>query len=125
MAGTGDMLAQEVLDLMTGLVLLWSGAVVDIPEGFQLCDGTNGSPDLRNRFIIGAGDTYNPNDSGGNLIHTHTFGGDGHFHSAEAGTDIQTGTGADTVLTGKDIQGITDNPSTPPPYYSLAYITRI
>lgn len=43
---------------MKGIVCLWSGAIVDIPAGWQLCDGTNGTPDLRDKFIIGAGDTY-------------------------------------------------------------------
>lgn len=39
----------------TGGIIEWSGAVGDIPAGWVLCDGTNGTPDLRNRFIIGAG----------------------------------------------------------------------
>lgn len=39
-------------------VLLWSGAVAAMPSGFQLCDGTNGSPDMRDHFNIAAGVTY-------------------------------------------------------------------
>jgi microcystin-dependent protein len=35
--------------------LIWSGSVATIPAGFQLCDGTNGTPDLRSRFVYGAG----------------------------------------------------------------------
>lgn len=38
---------------------LYSGAIGSIPEGWQLCDGTNGSPDLRSRFIVG----YDPADT--------------------------------------------------------------
>jgi len=43
---------------MIGIICLWSGSVADIPAGWQLCNGTNSTPDLRNRFVIGAGDTY-------------------------------------------------------------------
>lgn len=38
----------------SGGIILWSGAVASIPAGWYLCDGANGTPDLRNRFIIGA-----------------------------------------------------------------------
>jgi len=48
---------------MKGLICLWSGAIVDIPAGWSLCDGGNGRPDLRNRFVIGAGDTYAPDET--------------------------------------------------------------
>lgn len=48
---------------MQGFILLWHGAVVDIPPGWALCDGNNGTPDLRDRFVIGAGSTYNPYDT--------------------------------------------------------------
>ena len=38
-----------------GAIIMWSGTVATIPDGFSLCDGSNGTPDLRNRFVIGAG----------------------------------------------------------------------
>lgn len=38
----------------TGAIMMWSGAITDIPNGWALCDGTNGRPDLRGRFIVGA-----------------------------------------------------------------------
>ena len=34
---------------------MWSGNILNIPEGFLICDGTNGTPDLRDRFLIGTG----------------------------------------------------------------------
>ena len=37
-----------------GVIVAWSGAIVDIPQGWGLCDGTNGTPDLRDKFIVGA-----------------------------------------------------------------------
>ena len=62
-----------------GLIIMWSGAVV--PDGWFLCDGTNGTPDLRDRFVAGVGSLYNVGDTGGqNDItsvpeHSHTFTG--------------------------------------------------
>ncbi len=48
-----------------GSILPWHGNLAEIPEGFALCDGSNGTPDLRDRFIVGAGNEYNLNDTGG------------------------------------------------------------
>lgn len=48
-----------------GSILPWRGNLADMPEGFALCDGSNGTPDLRDRFIVGAGTEYNLNDIGG------------------------------------------------------------
>lgn len=48
-----------------GVILLWSGSIASIPSGWNLCDGTNGTPDLRNRFIVGAGDSYAVGATGG------------------------------------------------------------
>lgn len=41
--------------ISTGMVLMWSGASSSIPTGYVLCDGTNGTPDLRDQFVLGAG----------------------------------------------------------------------
>lgn len=53
------------LSLPAGSVILWSGAIAAIPGDWQLCDGTNGMPDLRNRFVVGAGAAYAPGVMGG------------------------------------------------------------
>lgn len=65
-----------------GMILMWSGSIDTIPSGWHLCDGTNGTPDLRDRFIVGAGNGYIVGASGGsNSVvlnvnqlpsHTHT-----------------------------------------------------
>src|SRR6056297_3350468 len=49
----------------SGGIILWSGLLTSIPTGWSLCDGSNGTPDLRNRFVVGAGDQYSRNDIGG------------------------------------------------------------
>jgi hypothetical protein len=62
---------------LTGMIILWSGSIASIPSGFALCDGTSGTPDLRDRFIVGAGSTYAVDATGGSAdatlpTHTHT-----------------------------------------------------
>ena len=41
--------------LKKGIIVMWSGADTDVPAGWVLCDGTNNTPDLRGRFILGSG----------------------------------------------------------------------
>jgi len=75
----------------SGMIMLWSGSIASIPTGWVLCDGTNSTPDLRNNFVVGAGDTYSVDDTGGSadavvVSHTHTFsgttgGGGSHNHT--------------------------------------------
>jgi hypothetical protein len=72
------------------MIILWSGSIASIPSGFALCDGTSGTPDLRDRFIVGAGSTYAVDATGGSAdatlpTHTHTATSTvtdpGHLHS--------------------------------------------
>ena len=63
-----------------GVILMWSGSIASIPSGWVLCNGSSGTPDLRNRFIVGAGSTYAVNATGGTadavvVSHSHSFSG--------------------------------------------------
>jgi hypothetical protein len=90
----------------SGMILLWSGSVGSIPVGYYLCDGSNGTPDLRNRFLIGAGDAYAVNATGGSadaivVSHNHTATSTstvtdpGHLHTVPyAAADVIGGGGA-------------------------------
>ena len=49
----------------SGGVILWHGASNAVPKGWAICDGTNGTPDLRDRFVIGAGGKYGLDATGG------------------------------------------------------------
>lgn len=49
----------------TGAIVMWSGALDAIPDGWTLCDGSDGTPDLRDRFVLGAGVGEEPGSSGG------------------------------------------------------------
>ena len=50
---------------------MWAGTVAAIPAGWLLCNGANGTPDLRDRFIKGAANGANPGATGGATTHTH------------------------------------------------------
>ena len=61
----------------SGVIVLWSGAIGSIPAGYYLCNGSNGTPDLRDRFVIGAGNNYSVGQTGGSadsivVSHVHT-----------------------------------------------------
>jgi len=62
--------SQAITTFSSGMILLWSGSVGSIPSGWVLCNGSNGTPDLRDRFIVGAGSTYAVNATGGSATLT-------------------------------------------------------
>lgn len=73
----------------SGAIMLWSGAIVNIPSGWLLCNGSSGTPDLRDKFVVGAGSTYAVAATGGSanaiiVSHTHTANSSvtdpGHVH---------------------------------------------
>ena len=57
-------------DIPSGIITMWSGTTTNIPFGWLLCNGLNGTPDLRDRFIVGAGNGYNVGTTGGEAAHT-------------------------------------------------------
>lgn len=75
-----------------GSIIMWYGSVATVPTGWQLCNGSNGTPDLRDRFVVGSGSSYTPGTIGGatsvalstsNLpSHDHSFSGSGSTSSA-------------------------------------------
>lgn len=109
----------------TGFICLWSGAIVDIPTGWALCDGTQGTPDLRDEFIIGAGNTYNVEDSGGTAAGSHTFTSEPHSHLMSPGGDVAGGAGRIYPTTQSTASGTTEPKDDRPPWYSLAYIMEL
>jgi len=131
----------------TGVIVMWSGSIASIPSGWLICDGSNSTPDLRNRFIVGAGSTYSVAGTGGSadaivVSHTHTatVTDPGHLHTfvyepgAAASGGGRNGVGGSTPFsTNSNTTGITVSNSTTgssgtnanlPPYYALAYIMK-
>jgi len=82
----------------SGAIIMWSGSVASVPPGYLLCNGSNGTPDLRGQFIVGAGGTLNPGATGGtnsntlnvNQLPSHSHAttianGGAHAHTASTG----------------------------------------
>ena len=111
-----------VPDPEIGLIQCWQGSVGSIPTGWLLCDGTNDTPDLRDKMIPGSQGIYAPGETGGNTTHNHTFLADGHDHSLPADFPFDSGRDLDSITSVSCISGSTQSVSNLPPYYSLCYI---
>jgi hypothetical protein len=88
--------------LPAGCILLWSGSIGSIPAGFVLCNGLNGTPDLRNRFVVGAGSTYAVDASGGSadaivVSHSHTTSASGTYKNGYLATVNSTSSASGNV----------------------------
>jgi microcystin-dependent protein len=94
--------------LPVGGIILWSGSVAAIPANWALCDGTSGTPNLMDRFVVGAGSTYAVAATGGaatvtldaTQIPAHSHTADGNLTAASAGAHTHTGTTSNKSLTG-------------------------
>lgn len=116
-----------------GTILLWYGALDNVPEGFQLCDGTNGTPDCLDKFVYCAGNLTVPGQTGGLFNHQHIFTGNGHKHSAThtvktdgTGTvSAWKGAGPGSDSTSTNVHGTTDMSTSFPPWIALGYIMKM
>jgi len=131
---TDNSVAKQVnaAPIPVGGIIMWSGAIASIPTGWALCNGSNGTPDLRNKFIIGAHSDLSGtaksnvegastfNQTGGDISHNH--GGNTTAHTLTSGQipshthtykdsyyiEINNpGTGASGTLGGADYVGPT------------------
>lgn len=146
-AGTGNTPTWTTLTaFVSGMIMLWSGSTGSIPSGWLLCDGTSSTPDLRDRFVVGAGGTYAVDATGGSadavvVSHTHTATStdSGHTHVVPQVTDrrgagfgtlycgngnVASGTGFANITTTNSTEGVSGTNANLPPYYALAYIMK-
>lgn len=93
-----------------------------MPNTFRLCDGTRGTPDLRDRFVVGAGSAYAPAAVGGSFVHTHPFTGSSHMHDIPTDTAIAGGPNYDDDLFAALSTGTTNQASGILPYYALCFV---
>lgn len=65
---------------------MWSGTIEDIPAGWVICDGTNGTPNLKDKFVRSRGLNYEAHGHGGTRYHNHTvnIATDSHSHAGQA-----------------------------------------
>jgi len=115
----------SVREIAYGVITSFSGAIGNIPPGWSLCDGSDGTPDLRDKFIVGAGTTYAVGNEGGAVNHSHAFTSDNHNHTVPAGATVLAGSDLDLTLSNNVSAGTSDSVSGLAPYYSLAYIMYI
>eukprot|EP00054_Salpingoeca_dolichothecata_P035122 m.271087 g.271087 ORF g.271087 m.271087 type:complete len:221 (+) comp50880_c0_seq1:102-764(+) len=143
-----SVLAASSVAVAPGVILMWSGNVSDIPDGWTLCDGTHGAPDLRDRFVLGGGRNYSFGDQGGSADavvvehshgvedpgHSHTFpeitlastlGGDCGYNrlcNGEGDLDSSVSTHTNVVIQSSGENGKGKNL---PPFHVLAYIMKL
>ena len=149
-AGDGANLTNLTVDgFVSGMIIAWSGSVANIPSGFVLCDGNNNTPDLRDRFIIGAGNSYAVDATGGSKDATlpthfhHAFklgnSSESRFNSTlTASNYAASGTGAGNLNEAYNIvsksseadvgktsdEGSSATNANLPPYHALCYIMK-
>ena len=131
--------ADKEAGIVAGMILMWSGSTTSVPEGWNLCDGTNGTPDLRNRFIVGAGSSYSVGSKGGSDTvtlttaqipsHSHTyFKGSGNKTTVNEGSGWGSSNVMSSLSTSDATTGSAGSGSAHenrPPYYALAYIMKL
>ena len=83
-----------------GIISMWSGSIASIPSGWALCNGTNGTPNLVDRFVICAGSAYNVGATGGSkdaivVSHSHTITSTATALSSTARIDLANPFNAD------------------------------
>jgi hypothetical protein len=129
---------------VAGMIMLWSGSSETIPSGWLLCDGSNSTPDLRNRFVVGATSTYAVGATGGSadaivVSHTHTITDPQHSHGYKSfnstgvnssgafvagAEDINTTTSSASTGISINTTGVSGTNANLPPYYALCYIMK-
>ena len=139
---------------VTGMIILWYGNTGNIPGGWVLCDGNNSTPDLRDRFVIGAGNNFSAGNTGGNnsltlseanlpshrhFVVSNSLGGQNRTGSnVSANNQVAKGTGAGNLYESYNLASTGSNASagrsssvgsgTPidnkPLYHALCYIMK-
>ena len=135
--------------LPAGLIAMWHGLIANIPSGWLLCDGANGTPDLRGSFIKGAAAATEAGDTGGSLTHAHAShsytpvgtvsqptvtinalsggtrkGGTSNPGSIIENNNVPTGTVSQPTFTGQEATLTHDSVNHEPPYFTVLFIMK-
>jgi hypothetical protein len=146
--------AAAVFAVPSGGIIMWSGSVASIPSGWFLCDGLNSTPNLTDRFVIGAGNSYAVNATGGSkdaivVSHSHTasssvsdpghaheirqgfsYGGGGNNYPATDDGDQYGSMNSYSATTGISVStsvnstGSSGTNANLPPYFALCFIMK-
>jgi hypothetical protein len=147
-ASTAFVAAAVAGAIPSGGIIIWSGSAAAIPTGWVLCNGSNSTPDLRDKFVVGAGSTYAVGATGGSanaivVSHTHSISDSGHNHdivtrnggsgtiyidynNTQAGSTLINVAETTTETTGITVNsfGSSGTNANLPPYYALCYIMK-
>lgn len=128
----------DIIDLSSssaprGVITAWYGNTSNIPTGWALCDGNNGTPDLRDRFILGAGGSYSVGSTGGEVNHTLIIDEiPDHYHPFVVGNYRGDGSymanselAIPTHVTNTHSSGGGKPHNNMPPYYALCIIMKL
>lgn len=137
--------------ISAGIIVMWNGTIATIPSGWVFCNGSNSTPDLRDKFIVGAKEDSagvaktnvegSLTQSGGASTHSHgagTYATPAHDHGGvTGGVSFGSGTGSLTAgaldtthnhsissQSAMSITGSSETVSNLPPYYALAFIQK-
>lgn len=110
-------------------IQIWSGSIANIPTGWVLCDGNNSTPNLQDKFVIGAGNTHAVDDTGGEgthqlttselASHSHDLAANTAGGNIELSSDSGDGTDHRTQNAGGDSAH-----ENKPPFHALAFIMK-
>lgn len=127
--GAGD---TYLVNAPVGSIVIWSGTEDNIPAGWQLCNGTNGTPDLRDKFVLSAGPNHPIGETGGSEEVTLTVAQmPSHRHDLKYGgsgsttnTPLRSVTTGGNTLATNSTGGSQPHPNMPP-YYAMCYIMKL
>lgn len=124
-----------------GSILMWSGKADQIPSGFALCDGQNGTPDLRGRFVLGSDSSHAIGSKGGSLTvqlkeanlpaHSHTYSAEEYSLGDNDLLQVNMTSSTRAVKSQLSVSDVTSTTgsgqafSILPPYYTLCYIMKV
>ncbi len=108
--------------MLSGTIVAWSGIKASIPNGFFVCDGNNGTPNLTSKFVIGAGGSFAVGDNAGIVTHGHAYTTDFHSHDIIAGSGILMGAPIQPEVSSNFETGITNTDAARAPFFNLFFI---
>lgn len=116
--------AVNTMGIPSGAIIMWSGDTSNIPSGWRLCNGENGTPDLRDRFILGAGGVMQT-PSGGQLSHSHNCSGTTSLENSTEYVEKGSGNEVPEDKHTHSFSCTTSDSDNIPPYYVLAFIMKL
>lgn len=110
------------IGIPAGVIVMWSGTIANIPAGWKLCDGTAGTPDLRDRFVRGAPAATDPGLFAGADTHAHVMG-PMTGPSTVVTVDVTVPT-VNVATAGHNHQDFSDSQPNIPAYFAIAFIMK-